>query len=213
MKNKKIISNENSKLKSFKSSSKMKNNNSFEIKNDDSSSFLKINNDNKEINETEEKKDKNINNIKKENKADKIELIKSFSPLDNNIFDFEEIDHPIKSRDDPISKSLDKIIKGDDMDILSELMSLCDFLSLSSERIGFNPSLPKLIEEICKNLTKTYLPEIVIYSLQCINYILDTNPGLVNVLQKINVIPLIIKSISSVEDNTCADYAIKILII
>ena len=211
MKNKKIISNENSKLKSFKSSSKMKNNNSFEIKNDDSSSFLKINNDNKEINETEEKKDKNINNIKKENKADKIELIKSFSPLDNNIFDFEEIDHPIKSRDDPISKSLDKIIKGDDMDILSELMSLCDFLSLSSERIGFNPSLPKLIEEICKNLTKTYLPEIVIYSLQCINYILDTNPGLVNVLQKINVIPLIIKSISSVEDNTCADYAIKIL--
>ena len=211
MKNKKIISNKNSKLKSFKSSSKEKNNNSFEIKNDDSSSFLKINSKNKEIKETEEKKDKNINNIKKEKKADKIELIKSFSPLGDNLFDFEELDPPIKSRDDPISKSLNKIIKGDDMDILSELMSLCDFLSLSSERIGFNPSLPQLIEEICKNLTKTYLPEIVIYSLQCINYILDTNPTLGNVLQKINAIPLIIKSISSVEDNTCADYAIKIL--
>ena len=42
--------------------------------------------------------------------------------------------------------------------------------------------ISKLLEEICKNLTKNYLPEIIIYSLQCINYILDINPTLSYVL-------------------------------
>ena len=57
------------------------------------------------------------------------------------------------------------------MDIMSELIFLCEQLSLSSDQIGDNPNMPKLLEEICKNLEKLYLPEIIIYSLQCINYI------------------------------------------
>ena len=96
------------------------------------------------------------------------------------------------------------------MDILNELMSLCNFLSLSNERIGYNSNIGKLLEEICKNLTKTYLPEIIIYSLQCINYILDINPTLSYVLKKVNAVSSIMKTISSLEDISCIEYIIKI---
>ena len=58
---------------------------------------------------------------------------------------------------------------------------------MSSERIGYNPNIGKLLEEICKNLSKIYLPEIVMYSLQCINYFLDLNPRLSNILRKNNI--------------------------
>ena len=77
-----------------------------------------------------------------------------------------------------LSSSIKKLQNGDDMDIMSELINLCEQLSLSSDQIGDNPNMPKLLEEVCKNLEKLYLPEIIIYSLQCINYILDINPGL-----------------------------------
>ena len=52
--------------------------------------------------------------------------------------------------------------------------------------------MPKLLEEICINLEKLYIPEIIIYSLQCINYILDINPGLTSVLKRVGAIPKII---------------------
>ena len=207
MENSKNIHNKNSKINSFKLSPKTNKCNSFEIKNEASGSILMNNNsNNKNIKEKEEIKDKPFR-FKANEKLEKY----NDSPLMDDFFGFSEIRSPIKSKDDQISKSLDKIIKGDDMDILSELMSLCSFLSLSSERIGYNPSLPKLIEEICKNLTKTYLPELIIYSLQSINYILDINPEMIDVLQKNKAIPSIMKTISSIEDNTCGDYVLKIL--
>ena len=40
------------------------------------------------------------------------------------------------------------------MDIISELILLCEQLSLSSDQIGDNPNMPKLLEEICINLEK-----------------------------------------------------------
>ena len=91
-----------------------------------------------------------------------------------------------------LSSSLTKLQNGDDMDIMSELISLCEHLSLSSDQIGDNPNMPKILEEICKNLEKIYLPELIIYSLQCINYILDINPGLTSVIKRIAAIPKII---------------------
>ena len=74
-----------------------------------------------------------------------------------------------------LSSSIKKLQNGDDMDIISELILLCEQLSLSSDQIGDNPNMPKLLEEVCKNLEKLYLPELIIYCLQCINYILDIN--------------------------------------
>ena len=104
-----------------------------------------------------------------------------------------------------ILNSLQKLKNGDDMDIMSELINLCDQLSISSELVGTNPNMPKLLEEICKNLDKLYLPEIVIYSLQCINYILDINPRLVNIIRKNNIVPKLITIINTLEDITCLD--------
>ena len=111
---------------------------------------------------------------------------------------------------DRITNSLKKMEKGDDMDILNELVQLREFLSIANERIGFNPNIAKLLEEICKNLTKTYLPEMIIYCLQCINYIIDINPSLVTILKKINAISSIMNTIASVEDISCVEHIIKI---
>ena len=109
-----------------------------------------------------------------------------------------------------ITTSLQKLKNGDDMDIMSELINLCDQLSLANELLGLNPNLPKLLDEICKNLDKIYLPEIVIYSLQCINYILDLNPRLANVLRKNNVVPKLITIINTLEDISCLDSIVMV---
>ena len=102
-------------------------------------------------------------------------------------------------------KSLEKLKSGDDMDIMSELISLCEYLSLSDGVLGTNPNLGKLLEEICKNLDKTYLPELVIYSLQCLNYILDLNPRLASILRKNNIIVKLTNLINTIDDVTCLD--------
>ena len=107
--------------------------------------------------------------------------------------------------DSLILKSLEKLKSGDDMDIMSELISLCDYLSLSDGVLGTNPNLGKLLEEVCKNLDKTYLPELVIYSLQCMNYILDLNPRLASILRKNNIIMKLINLINTMDDVTCLD--------
>ena len=197
--------------------SKEKNLHPFIVTNTSSASFL--NNNNNKINEKEKEKekenDKSSKNkeIKKQIKKDdnNNKEIKSFDEMniikDNLAYSRIERHSPANNH---ISQSINKLSTGDDMDILNELISLCDFLSLSSERIGYNPNMSKLLEEICKNLTKIYLPEIIIYSLQCINYILDINSTLVHVLKSIDAITTIMNIITSVEDITCIDYIIKI---
>ena len=104
-----------------------------------------------------------------------------------------------------ILKSLKVLQNGDDMDIMNELINLSDQLSLSDGIIGTNPNLGKLLEEICKNLEKSYLPELIIYSLQCMNYILDLNPRLSNILRKNSIITKLITIINTMEDITCLD--------
>ena len=109
-----------------------------------------------------------------------------------------------------LSQAITKLQNGDDMDIMSELILLCEQLSLASDQIGDNPNMPKLLEEICKNLEKIYLPELIIYSLQCINYILDINPGLTSVLKRLNIIPKIISIISAMEDTQCLESIVSV---
>ena len=211
MEKKEIIINKNNKKKSKskKSSSKEKNLQPFVTTNTISSSIIVSENNKK--NEIDNKKELTIKTKKEENIK---EIIKTFDPFPSlmaDILDYDKIEKSNKSPSkDRIALSVNKLSKGDDIDILNELMSLSDFLSLSNDRIGYNLNMPKLLEEICKNLAKTYLPEIIIYSLQCINYILDINPTLSYVLKKVNAISSIMKTISSVEDITCIDYIIKI---
>ena len=109
-----------------------------------------------------------------------------------------------------ILNSLQRLKNGDDMDILSELINLCDKLSISSDLMGTNPNMPTLLEEICKNLDKLYLPELVIYSLQCINYILDINPRLINIIKKNNIVPKLITIINTLEDITCLESIVMV---
>ena len=197
----------NNNNKSLNISSKEKSLHPFIVSNTNSLPFI-VNINNNKSKEKDEKKEKNLEAKKDETKK---EIINSFNPFLLDEFIEYDIERPKKNTtNDHISLSIEKLSKGDDMDILSELMSLCNFLSLSNERIGMNYNIGKLLEEICKNLTKTYLPEIIIYSLQCINYILDINPALCFILKKVNAISSIMKTISCIEDISCIDYVIKI---
>ena len=109
-----------------------------------------------------------------------------------------------------LGKSLDRLKTGDDMDIMSELINLCDQLSLNDGSIATHPSLGKLLEEVCKNLDKTYLPELVIYSLQCINYILDINPRLSSIIRNNNIVTKLINIMNTLEDITCLDSIVTV---
>ena len=134
---------------------------------------------------------------KEKEKPNESKTIKTFSNLNNSESGF-------------LSSSINKLKTGDDMDIMSELLLLSEQLSLSSDQIGDNPNLAKLLEEICKNLEKLYLPEIIIYSLQCINYILDINPGLTSVLKRVGAIQKIIILISAMEDTICLESIVSV---
>jgi len=156
--------------------------------------FLKNAFEREQAYKNKDNKDKDKDKDKKDNK-DK-DTFKSYSVLDEKDKDF-------------LLSSVKKLQNGDDMDIMSELILLCEQLSLSSDQIGDNPNMPKLLEQICLNLEKLYLPEIIIYSLQCINYILDINPGLTSVLKRVGAIPKIIILISAMEDTTCLEYIVS----
>ena len=100
---------------------------------------------------------------------------------------------------------------GDDMDIMTCLITLCDHLSLSSDQIADDPNMPLLLEEVCKNLEKTYITELIIYTLQCVNNILDLNPAFTMTLKKIGAIPKIVILMSVIDDMTCLESIIKII--
>ena len=145
----------------------------------------------------QENKDDKTNKDKEKEKPNESKTIKTLSKLNSTESGF-------------LSSSITKLQTGDDIDIMTELIALCEQLSLSSDQIGDNPNMPKLLEEICKNLEKLYLPEIIIYSLQCINYILDINPGLTSVLKRVGAIPKIIILISAMEDTTCLESIVSV---
>ena len=110
-----------------------------------------------------------------------------------------------------LSDTLNALKNGDDMDIMTILIELSQHLLLSNDTIADNPTMIQIIEEVCKNLEKTYIPELITYTLQCINNILDINPTFTSTLKKINAIPKIIILMSAIEDLTFLEYIIKIL--
>ena len=202
----------NSGNKPMKTKSKDKNNNTLyspdknkNEKNEDNKIIdNNKNNDNDKNKKTKQRKNRKI-------KTEKVDNLKITHSHDKDIMFFGRPRYSRKKEsNDHISQSLNKLKEGDDESILNELVSLCDFLCLSSDRIGFDSKMGNLLEEICKNLSKTYMPQIVIYSLQCINHILDINPYLSRNLNKINGVSSIMKVISTLEDITCIDYTIKV---
>ena len=121
---------------------------------------------------------------------------KSIKPNDENNF---------------ISSSIEKLQKGDEMEIMNELKILCEKLSLSRNEIWDNTNMPKLLEVLCNNLEKINLPKLIIYTLKCIYYILDINSSLISVLKRVNAIPKIILIINSLKDTECLDLVVSLL--
>ena len=160
------------------------------------------------------KREKRKKNTTKKNEKEKkimslppLSIIPPFDPFSRT---YENL--PVSNEsNDRLSLSIRKLKTDNESDILNELISLCEFLALSNSRIGLNPKMPVLLEEICKFLTKTNFPEIVSYSLQCINHILDIKPRLANNLNQIKAIPSIMNVISCIQDSNCLEYVIKVL--
>ena len=98
---------------------------------------------------------------------------------------------------------------GDDMDCLSTLMNLSEQLSIANDTIAEDPNLVALLQELVTMLERSYIPELVISTLQCINYILDINPAFTSILKKCGGIPRIIILMSTMDDSTCLENVVK----
>ena len=57
---------------------------------------------------------------------------------------------------------------------------------------------------------KIILPEIIIYSLQCFNYILEINPGLTSLLKRVRDIPTKIIFINAIEERICLESIVSV---
>ena len=57
---------------------------------------------------------------------------------------------------------------------------------------------------------KIILPEIIIYSLQCFNYILEINPGLTSLLKRVGDIPTKIIFINAIEERICLESIVSV---
>ena len=141
------------------------------------------------------KKD-HINKEEKSEQKDKIEKPKNKQVKPNSENNF-------------LSDSIAKLQNGDDMDIMNELIALSEKLPLSSNEISDNPNMPKLLEVICNNLEKINVPKLIIYTLKCINYILDINPSLTSILKRVGAIPKIKLLISTMKDTECLELIVS----
>ena len=152
--------NKTSPRRTKKKSSSPQNNKEPKIKKKKLSSSPESNNNDKSLENKKNSPKTEKKEIKTEEKEEKVVIKKHLeSKMD---LDFEETDHfnqfffkelnyinPIRedkeSQNDRISSALKKMETGDDMDILNELIHLREFLSMSSERIGYNPNIGKLL--------------------------------------------------------------------
>jgi len=57
---------------------------------------------------------------------------------------------------------------------------------------------------------KIILPEIIIYGLQCFNYILEINPGLTSLLKRVGDIPTKIIFINAIEERICLESIVSV---
>lgn len=109
-----------------------------------------------------------------------------------------------------IKQALESFKSNDEMVILSALTELCSQLSMANDSVGEDANCSELIKQLIILFDKyPMLPDISLWSLNCINYLLDINPRSTNTVVKYNGVQKIVKLAENVEYIDCVESAIK----
>lgn len=109
-----------------------------------------------------------------------------------------------------IKQALESFKSTDEMVILSALTELCSQLSMANDSVGEDANCSELIKQLIILFDKyPMLPDISLWALNCINYLLDINPRSTNTVVKYNGVQKIVKMAENVEYIDCVESAIK----
>ena len=109
-----------------------------------------------------------------------------------------------------IKQALESFKSNDEMVILSALTELCSELSMANDSVGEDQNSPELIKQLIILLDKfPMLPDISLFALNCINYLLDINPRSTSSVVKLGGVQKIVKLAENVEYIDCVESAIK----
>jgi hypothetical protein len=92
---------------------------------------------------------------------------------------------------------------------LSTLYILTTELSMANDTLADDPQCPSLIQELILLFDKYFLPDITLYSLQCLNFLLDLNPAYTSTVKKFGGMPKIVLMTQNIEFIDLAEMAIK----
>lgn len=108
-----------------------------------------------------------------------------------------------------ISEAINSFKEGDDMLALSTLYNLTSELSMANDTLAEDPQCQALIQELIILFDKFFLPDITLYSLQCLNFLLDLNPAYTSTVKKYGGMPKIVLMTQNIEFIDLAEMAIK----
>ena len=109
-----------------------------------------------------------------------------------------------------IKTALNIFSQNDEISTLSALTELASELSMANDSVGEDRNFPELIKQLIILLDKyPLLPDISLWSINCINYLLDINPRSSSTVSKYDGIEKIVQLTQNVEFIDCVESAIK----
>lgn len=125
-----------------------------------------------------------------QNKLDTENIENSDSPkindkLSQNNSNLMSIAKKMKSTNNKfIAEIIEKLKNEDDMSVLNTLYTLSNELSMANDSLAEDQNCHMLIQELIQLFDKFYLPDISLFSLQCLNFLLDINPAYTSTIKK-----------------------------
>ena len=109
-----------------------------------------------------------------------------------------------------IKTALNIFSQNDEISTLSALTELASELSMANDSVGEDRNFPELIKQLIILLDKyPLLPDISLWSINCINYLLDINPRSSSTVSKYDGVEKIVQLTQNVEFIDCVESAIK----
>jgi hypothetical protein len=109
------------------------------------------------------------------------------------------------------SKLLEDLSSGDDMEVLQVLSRLAEELSMVQEDAILSYPVPQLVPILVQCLQRDSIPDVMLYSINCIVNLLDLLPNLARAFVTAGAVPAICAKLSSFEFVDLAESAVKAL--
>jgi hypothetical protein len=121
----------------------------------------------------------------------------------------EEAQKPPSSQE--AGKLLEDLSSGDDMEVLQVLSRLAEELSMVQEDAISSYPIPQLVPILVQCLQRDSIPDVMLYSINCIVNLLDLLPNLARAFATAGAVPAICAKLSSFEFVDLAESAVKAL--